>query len=374
MLVTLARHPGAAHPPAFVAMFPGRLERELRDAGAMVHMLPPARIAAPWTGARARRALWEVLERAPVDVVVSHSSWSQAILGRAVARAGVPLVSFMHGAVERPSLVDRAAVRHRPVLVLANSAYTARTAGRVFPGVPVDVVHPPCPPPPATGSQSRDSVRRALRASDDDVVIITPSRLEPWKGHHLLVEALGRLRTVAPWRWWQVGGAQVPGEQRYLERIRRRASALGIADRIACLGQRDDVPALLAAADIHCQANTGPEPFGLTFVEALAAGLPVVTTALGAAPEIVTPECGALVPPDDPGAIASALGGLIDRPQARIAAAPHARERARRLCDPDRQVALLDRCLQRVVSGPRLAIEPAPTGVIPGEATTGWSA
>ena len=62
------------------------------------------------------------------------------------------------------------------------------------------------------------------------------------------------------------------------------------------LGERRDVAACMRAADIHCQPNTAPEPFGLAFVEALYAGLPVVTTALGGALEILTDACGVLVP------------------------------------------------------------------------------
>ena len=53
----------------------------------------------------------------------------------------------------------------------------------------------------------------------------------------------------------------------------------GIAGRVRFLGERRDVAACMHAADIHCQPNTAPEPFGLVFVEALYAGLPVVTTA-----------------------------------------------------------------------------------------------
>ena len=63
------------------------------------------------------------------------------------------------------------------------------------------------------------------------------------------------------------------------------------------LGQRRDVPELLAAADIYCQPNVGAEPFGIVFVEALYTGLPVVTTALGGALEIIDASCGVLVPP-----------------------------------------------------------------------------
>ena len=76
------------------------------------------------------------------------------------------------------------------------------------------------------------------------------------------------------------------------------------------LGEREDVARLLAAADIYCQPNTGPEPFGISVVEALAAGIPVVTTRLGAAPEIVDDSCGRLVDAGDTAALTSTLSAL----------------------------------------------------------------
>ena len=78
-----------------------------------------------------------------------------------------------------------------------------------------------------------------------------------------------------------------------------------MVERVRFLGQRSDIPDVLGAADIHCQPNVDPEPFGVAFVEALHAGLPVVTTAIGAAPEVVDATCGVLVP-KDAGALAGA--------------------------------------------------------------------
>ena len=95
-------------------------------------------------------------------------------------------------------------------------------------------------------------------------------------------------------------------------------------------------PRLLAAADIHCQPNTAPEPFGLAFVEALHAGLPVVTSDLGGAREIVHARCGVLVRAGDVAALGAALQALIDD---RRAAAPARGRRPgprARLCDPAR--------------------------------------
>jgi glycosyltransferase involved in cell wall biosynthesis len=97
------------------------------------------------------------------------------------------------------------------------------------------------------------------------------------------------------------------------------------------------VPALLAAADVYCQPNTGPEPFGVAFVEALAAGVPVVSTNLGAAPEIVDDSCGRLVAPDAE-SVAAALRSLIQSPALRRSLGAAGPVRARELCDAERVI------------------------------------
>ncbi len=101
-----------------------------------------------------------------------------------------------------------------------------------------------------------------------------------------------------------------------------------------------------------CQPNVRPEPFGVALVEGLAAGLPVVTARLGGAVEIVTEGCGRLVPPEDPGALASALDALTagDGLRARLAAAAPAR--AREVADPDGQLRALHGALARLAPLP----------------------
>jgi len=113
------------------------------------------------------------------------------------------------------------------------------------------------------------------------------------------------------------------------------------------------VPAILAAADIHCQPNVAPEPFGLAFVEPLLAGLPVVTSDFGGPREIVTPACGILVAPDDMTALRSALQELIASPRRRAELGAAGPARARELCDPARQIARLEGVLS--TAGPRVA-------------------
>jgi glycosyltransferase involved in cell wall biosynthesis len=119
------------------------------------------------------------------------------------------------------------------------------------------------------------------------------------------------------------------------------------------VGQRSDVPELLAAADVHCQPNAGPEPFGIAFVEALYAGLPVVSTRLGGAAEILDASCGVLVPPADPAALAAALGALIDDPGARARLGAAGPARAAHLCDPAAALGRLEGLLAGVAAAPR---------------------
>jgi glycosyltransferase involved in cell wall biosynthesis len=186
-------------------------------------------------------------------------------------------------------------------------------------------------------------MRARLGATDDTAVIVMASRLERWKGHVELLRALTTLD--GNWMMWIAGGAQRPHEQEYEAELRQLSAVPGLADRVRLLGDRSDVGNLLAAADIHCQPNSAPEPFGVAFVEALHAGLPVVTSDAGGAREIVTPECGLLVPAGDIEALRSALAELVCNRERRAQLGAAGPRRARELCDPERQVALLESAL-----------------------------
>jgi glycosyltransferase involved in cell wall biosynthesis len=154
------------------------------------------------------------------------------------------------------------------------------------------------------------------------VVIIQVSRVEACKGHLLHLRALARLKALqSPWVCWIAGGAQKPEEEEHLHNLQVAAAELGISERIKFLGQRADVPQLLAAADIFCQPNETPDSFGIAFVEALWAGRPVVTTAMGGAKEIIDDSCGVLVEPGSPDLLAASLQRLIESPELRASLA-----------------------------------------------------
>jgi glycosyltransferase involved in cell wall biosynthesis len=174
--------------------------------------------------------------------------------------------------------------------------------------------------------------------------------MEKLKGQELHLRALATLPSGIAWECWQVGGPQTDAEREYFAKVRGLATRLGVSRRVRWLGERTDVRRLLSAADIYCQPNLTPDAFGITFVEALYAGLPVVTTAMGGAMEIIDESCGMLVPPDETGQLARALEGLLRDPARRARLAAAARARAAEISDPAKQLQRLHRELERVAA------------------------
>jgi glycosyltransferase involved in cell wall biosynthesis len=132
-----------------------------------------------------------------------------------------------------------------------------------------------------------------------------------------------------------------------MQRLQRLAIEFQISDRVRFLGQRSDVPSLMRAADIFCQPKQEPEPFGIVFLEALQAGLPVVSTNMGGAAEIINESCGILTPPGNPEALAEVLGRLIQNPTQRRSLGDAGPARARVLCEPATQIRQLGDVLGR---------------------------
>lgn len=339
MLATFARHRGLVPEmePRFALAFEGRLSRELRESGVEVEILGGARLSRPWTAWSARRRFGQVLESQSPHLAVFHSAWSHGIFAPAARRAGVPIAFWLHDAVSGGA-AERLARRTPPELAICTSEFVRGTLPKLFPPIAHgEVVYPSVPAPPDFSAQ-RAAVRAELETDADSVVVVQASRMEAWKGHRVHLEALGRLRDDPRWSCWMAGGATRPHELRHRDEMRALAERLEIAPRVRWLGERGDVARLLAAADLLCQPNLRPEPFGITFVEAMHARLPVIGAALGGTREIVTPQTGVLVPAGDAAATAQALRTLVGDAalRARLGAAGPARAHA--LCDPGTQL------------------------------------
>lgn len=165
---------------------------------------------------------------------------------------------------------------------------------------------------------------------DGPVVIV--GRLNDWKGHDVLFEALDLLRArgiVVP---VAVAGDAFPGREAQAAAIHSLVDRLGLRSQIEFLGYVDDVPALLRRSTLYVQPSRRPEPFGIALVEAMSYGLACIATDIGGPRDIIEPgETGILVPPGDACALADAIERLwSDEPlRSRLgsAAASDVRER-----------------------------------------------
>ncbi|MEL6247254.1 MAG: glycosyltransferase family 4 protein [Cyanobacteria bacterium J06627_15] len=138
------------------------------------------------------------------------------------------------------------------------------------------------------------------------------SRLSPWKGQHILIEALTRCpkNMVA-----LLVGDALFGETQYVQQLRRQVAALGLKDRVHFLGFRGDIPQLMASCDLITHTSVAPEPSARVLIESMLSGRPLVASCTGGTSELVeNGHTGWLVPPADSTVLASTLTKLYDRP------------------------------------------------------------
>jgi len=144
--------------------------------------------------------------------------------------------------------------------------------------------------------------------------LLTVARLEQHKGVDMVLRALPEIVAGAPDVRYAVAGT---GPER--DKLKKLAHKLGVADRVRFLGAvgERDLPALYNLASVYVGASRraerlGVEGFGISLVEASACGLPVVAGKSGGIPDAVRDgETGFLIPPEDPAAIAEAVGRLL---------------------------------------------------------------
>ena len=140
-------------------------------------------------------------------------------------------------------------------------------------------------------------------------------RLCRWKGQHVFLEAAAQIGKAFPEARFQVVGSALFEEHDYERELHELVRTLKVEERVEFTGFRDDVSALIGAADIMVHASITGEPFGQVVIEGMAAGKPVVATDGGGVPEIVVDGVtGVLVPMRDAQSMAAAICRLLADP------------------------------------------------------------
>lgn len=178
----------------------------------------------------------------------------------------------------------------------------------------------------------RGAARAALGLPDDIPVIAVLGRISDWKGQDVLVRALACGPLASRGAVGLLAGEAWPGATERREAVVALAERLGVRDRLALVGFRDDVESVYGAADVIAVPSTQPDPLPGAAIEAAAAGCAVIASDCGGLPEIVRDgRTGRLVPAGEADALARVAAELLDSPSQRellgSAAASDVRER-----------------------------------------------
>ncbi len=204
----------------------------------------------------------------------------------------------------------------------------------------IDVVYNGFDPEVYQFDRTKVSQLKTQLELDGQFIVGHFSRLSPWKGQHILIEAL----TYSPKDVTAIFvGDALFGEQEYVEQLHKQVAELGLENRVKFLGFRSDVPQLMAICDLVAHTSIAPEPFGRVIVEAMLSGTPIVAAQSGGAIELIEPGInGFLVPPGQPHQLAEVINICHNQPESTIAIAQSAYEMASRRFDQtniDRQIA-----------------------------------
>jgi glycosyltransferase involved in cell wall biosynthesis len=266
--------------------------------------------------------LWRTarqLRRLRPEVVFSAPEFANLVMTLALLLAGSRARFFpsFHAAAALHSndfgaqlaIVLSKLVAWRASRAIAVSAGVGREiAARGYRAEKVVVIHNPVPPP-VPGVKTPRPWRMALAASGPGPVIVTAGRLVEVKDHKTLITAFARLRQTRPAR------LLIFGEGPLDKPLRAHAEALGVGDHVVFAGYVADPAACYADADLFVLSSTS-EGFGNVLVEAMAAGVPVVSTDAPHGPREILAggRFGALVPVGDVEALAAAMAGMLDDP------------------------------------------------------------
>lgn len=299
------------HEPLFAGPMDGWLGDQVKAAGLRWHHLPlHGLIDLP---SIARLALLARREKA--DLIHGHLTRGAWYAGLGARLAGVAGVATAHStnAGKHFGRCDR--------IIAVADAVEAFLLDRGYEAERVQVVHNGIPDIAAAPHAGRAATRRALGVGDEPCILMA-ARFIRAKGHDTLLQALATLKE-RPWTLALAG----EHDSELGRAMQALADELGIAGRVRFLGLREDMPALLGAADLLA-APSRREALSLALLEASAFSLPIVASWVGGTGEVVKEgDNGFLVPPDDPLALAGALAPLLDDAALRQACGARARRR-----------------------------------------------
>jgi glycosyltransferase involved in cell wall biosynthesis len=280
------------------------------------------------------------------EVALVHSN-TLAVLpaGLAARLVGCRRVWHVHEIIVQPRIVASLLATLSSAasdVVIANSRATAdhyrRT--RLVASTPIEVILNGVDESRLNGPAEEEPLRSVIGAGPGDTVFTLVGRINRWKGHSVFLDAAEHLAAESESVRFLIVGDSFAGQESLTEAVDHRIeSSHTLRGRTVRLSHVAEVGLVYEASDVVVVPSIEPEPFGLVAAEAMAAGLPVIASRIGALPEVVDDDrTGLLVDPGDATSLVAAMGELYASPCRREKMGRKARERFERRFRVDRYI------------------------------------
>lgn len=364
-LIRFRKRPDVEHRVVVAAAESGPLGVALTRLGVLWQQVPRGRMRWPGSLWRLCRQVRRIVQESGAEVVLTNSPQGFLYARWATIGLRVPVVLYYMTVPQRRlwrnGPLDILAAKSRPAATFTASHAISRivtgwglsNVQTVYHGIPVEF-------PEASAITDREEHLLRLGIGRADPVVLLSGRLQAWKGQHILIASFPEVLKVCPTAHAVlIGGSLFGQDPEYANRLEQQIAALSLTGRVHLLGHQPPA-AWLDRADVVVHASTGPDPFPLVCIEALAARRPLITNRLSGTCEILAEEREAvIVEPNDPAALARGIIRLLSDPEKARQMAEAGHRRYLDTCTPAPMVQTIETALVDLSARSRTVVCPA---------------
>jgi L-malate glycosyltransferase len=336
LLLILARLSRERFEPILVCPADGELQKHAKAVGVVCESVEQLQARFTW---RVNRLLGylasfvsvivkvrqRIIKHQP-ELIHANSLRAGLVISAATIGLGIPIIWHVHDLLPKhplSTIIRVFVLLFPPFRIVAVS----QVAGDRFRGdmlrlfsrrVTVAVIHNSVDVERLAEVNKEKAIRKELRLRNTDPLIGIVGNLSTGKGQLELIAAYAEvLKRIPDAALLIVGSSIFNREEGYPEQLKLQAKTLRVGERVRFLGQRNDVPAILRSLDLLV-LNSKSEAFPLVALEGLACEVPVLSTAVGGVPELITHgQTGWLIPAGDQHKLVEAIVSLLEHPELR---------------------------------------------------------
>lgn len=221
-------------------------------------------------------------------------AWSAIFAARSLK---IPIVTTWHGHVSNSSWFKKKynSIMHKGNALIANSNYTAENINKIYKidKDKIDIIPRGVNTENFKASNFSDeekiNIKKEWKVFDQNkIILLLPARLTRWKGHEVVIKAIGLLKKEEFFKniICLFAGNQ-KGSERYIQNLKETIASLSLDDKIKLIGQVENMPLAYQASNIILSPSIQPEPFGRIPIEAQASGKIIISSNAGAVKETI---------------------------------------------------------------------------------------